>query len=91
MDDPKRGHGNQWPKFTISGKPYLRPCSTLALADGDFVVLDRFPTEDEAELLAPYIGQAVALNIEPQPEETVQPPVGLRPFAEDFPNEDDRQ
>lgn len=61
--DPRIGRGDQWPDTTISGQAYTRPCSTLTLANGDFLVLDRFPPPNEAELLAPFIGDAVALDV----------------------------
>lgn len=63
--DPRIGHLDQWPETTISGQPYTRPVSTLALTNGDFIVLDTFPPPNEEELILPFLKRATALNVVP--------------------------
>lgn len=48
MTDPRIGTiGGNWPAVTVTGQPYRRPCNTVNIGGGYFVVLDMFHTDAE--------------------------------------------
>lgn len=61
MDD-KIGKVNEtWPEVTVTGRAYTRPCTTVAIGNGHFVVLDTFMTEDgwqAVEMLRKTVNQS---------------------------------
>jgi hypothetical protein len=45
---------NTWPELSINGRAYERPCRTVGIGPGHFVVIDSFPLpgwRDEVETL----------------------------------------
>jgi len=54
------GTFEEWPKVTISGAKYIRPCSTIVLGHGYFAVLDNANSADDIEELKGIVEKAMA-------------------------------
>ena len=58
------GTNQEFPKLTINGKPYTRPCSTIALGNGYIAVLDGYEQQKGIDELRAFVKkQTVAKTI----------------------------
>ena len=54
----------QWPALSISGREYTRPCTTVGLDGGYFVVIDIFPVADWQEQIDKLRNQGKGMDNE---------------------------
>jgi len=55
-----------WPERSISGRAYRRPCTTIGIGGGHFVVVDNFPMEGYLEEMVKLREAIAHMNAPPK-------------------------